>query len=355
MVELLPETTRLLYAELLEQSIHASAEAAAEPLPPGSIVEKKIRGRSYWYVQTSAGRYKKQHYLGADSPALRTWIKQTRETKSERAVDASSRSRLAGMLASGGAATVSPALLRVFELLDEARVFHWGGVLIGTHAFGTYGNMLGARWTGAALRTQDIDIAQDSIVGVGLRADAEPVDVPQVLAQSDLGFFAIPTLDPRQPSTSFRIRGQELRVDFLTPLRGPERTKPIFLPSLRVAAQPLRMLDYLIDDSLQALIIGSRDAVLVNVPQPARFALHKLWTSTRRAAAFQSKAQKDLAQAAVLIDFLSSERPFDLESAAAAIGDRPKVRRKIFEVLPKLEDHGTSTATIQQIAELVDT
>lgn len=351
MTEALPESTRLLYAELLEQSIHAAAEAASSPLPPGSFVEKKIRGRCYWYVQTSAGGRKKQHYLGADSPALRSWIEETREAKSERALDASARSRLAGMLASGGAATVSPALLRVFELLDEARVFHWGGVLVGTHAFGTYGNMLGARWGGANLRTQDIDIAQDSVVGVGLRADAEPVDVPQVLARSGLGFFAIPTLDPRQPSTSFKIRGQELRVDFLTPLHGPDRSKPVFLPSLRVAAQPLRLLDYLIDESVQALILGSRGAVLVNVPQPARFALHKLWTSTRRDAAFQSKARKDLAQAAVLLDFLDDERPADLEEAATAIGNRPKVRRHILEALPRLEDHGLAPDKARRIAE----
>ncbi len=47
------------------------------------------------------------------------------------------------MLIAGGAATVSAVEARVFELLERTGVFVVGGVLVGSHAFGLYANMLG--------------------------------------------------------------------------------------------------------------------------------------------------------------------------------------------------------------------
>ena len=40
----LPETVQTLYAELLEQSIHADAAEAAIGVPPGSFVRKRVNG-----------------------------------------------------------------------------------------------------------------------------------------------------------------------------------------------------------------------------------------------------------------------------------------------------------------------
>ncbi len=160
---------------------------------------------------------------------------------------------------------------------------------MGTHALRTYGNMLGVRLRRQALRTQDVDIAQEPAIGVALAAGEGIVDVGQKLIESDLGFLRVPTLDPRRPSTSFSVRGRELRVDFLTPLRGPETSKPLYLPVFRVAATPLRFLDYLIAETHQAVVVGGH-GILVNVPDPARFGFHKLWTSQKRPAAEQAKA-----------------------------------------------------------------
>ena len=78
---------------------------------------------------------------------------------------------------------------------------------------------------------------------------------------------------------------------------GRTSDKAIHIPALDIYAEPVRSLDYLLVD-VQPAVVVAKAGLLVNVPAPARFALHKLVTSERRIAAFQSMAQKDLAQAA---------------------------------------------------------
>jgi hypothetical protein len=102
-----------------------------------------------------------------------------------------------------------------------------------------------------------------------------------------------------------------LSGSLLTSAKKPGRDRPIFIRRFRAAAQPLRFLDYLIADPVKgALVKGG--GILVNVPQPARFALHKLSISGEREVTAHSKAQKDLFQAAQILTVLLEERPGDL-------------------------------------------
>ncbi|HEX7185704.1 MAG TPA: GSU2403 family nucleotidyltransferase fold protein [Thermoanaerobaculia bacterium] len=310
----LPESVQTLYAELLEQTIHAEAEAASADLPHGSFVAKRIKGGTYWYLQRTEGDRKHQQYLGRESPTLLAWIEEIRQARARSAADESQRAKLCGMLAAGGAATETAAVVKVLDLLAGSGVFRMDGVLVGTQAFATYGNMLGIRFEKQALRTQDVDVAQDRAIGIALAQEANPANVEQSLTGSGLGFYPIPALDPRQPSTSFKIRGRELRVDFLTPLAGRDSGKPVFLPALGLSAHPLRFLEYLIENPVQAAIVGG-NGILVNVPDPARFALHKLWISRRRPVSEQTKAAKDLRQAGDLLEVLLEDRPADVVGA----------------------------------------
>jgi hypothetical protein len=262
--ERLPETTQTLYAELREQAIHAEAEAAmVGGAAHGTFVSKTIKGGTYWYLQRQEGDRKRQHYLGKESQELLAWMDEVRKLRERTAVDEAQRARLSSMLAAGGAAAESAAAGKVLQLLADSGVFRMGGVLVGTQAFAVYGNMLGVRFDRQSLRTQDVDLAQDRAIGIALSQETEPVDVERSLTGSGMGFFPVPSLDPRRPSTSFKIRGREMRVDFLTPMTGPDRTEPVFLPSLGVAAHPLRFLDYLIEDPVQAVVV-SGPGILVN-------------------------------------------------------------------------------------------
>lgn len=331
----LPESVQTLYAELLEQTIHAEAEAAVLGLPQGSFVSKVIKGGTYWYLQRMEGDRKRQVYLGKESPSLLSWMEEVREARARSAADEAQRARLSSMLGAGGAVTEGPAVAKVLQLLAESGVFRMGGILVGTQAFTVYGNMLGVRFDQQTLRTQDVDLAQDRGIGIALSQETEPVNVERTLTGSGLGFFPVPALDSRQPSTSYKIRGRELRVDFLTPLTGPELSKAVFLPSLGVSAHPLRFLDYLIEGPAQAVVIAG-SGVLVNVPDPARFALHKLWISGRRPVSEQTKAVKDLRQAGDLLDVLLEDRPGDILTAWDALGGRASARDEIVSALRRL-------------------
>jgi hypothetical protein len=144
-----------------------------------------------------------------------------------------------------------------------------------------------------------------------------------VLDSLEMGFFPVPGLSPRQPSTSFKVRGRALRVDVLTPQTG-SRTGPVSIARFRTAAQPLPHLDYLIEEPQQAALVAG-SGILVNVPPPARFALHKLVVSRSRAVTEQAKSGKDLDQAAQLIEILAEDRPGDL-----ALAWEPLANRKSF-------------------------
>lgn len=62
--------------------------------------------------------------------------------------------------------------------------------------------------------------------------------------------------------------------------------------------------------------------ILVNVPAPARFALHKLIVARSRTATQQTKSGKDLDQAAQIIELLAEDRPGDLAAAWEVIRGR---------------------------------
>src|SRR6185503_16663472 len=126
--ERLPETVQTLYAELLELSVHAEAEAAVSGSPPGTFVAKAIKGGTYWYLQRREGDRKRQIYLGRESPALLTWMEEVRQSRSRSAVDEAQRSKLGSMLAAGGATTESASVVKVLHLLADSGVFRMGGL-----------------------------------------------------------------------------------------------------------------------------------------------------------------------------------------------------------------------------------
>ncbi len=315
-MEYLAETTHLLYTQLLSQCLRGAA-------PDGrgiSFVHKTIKNSKHWYLQLNIGSKKTQHYLGPDSKDIQILINKEKALWQKSEPDRKQRETLVSMLVAGGAHTVSSAEARVFELLEQAGVFLANGVLVGSHAFAIYSNMLGVQWPSQAIRTQDIDIASDDHISVGILNNS--IDLRQILMESDMSFIEIPALNRKSPSTSFAIQGKQLSVDILTPMTGKPVEQPVYIRSLKTYAQPLRFLDYLLEDTQSAVIVA-RAGILANVPTPARYALHKLVTATRRPAAMQTKNIKDLEQAAQLLIILLEDRPGDLHIAFEAAKQQP--------------------------------
>jgi hypothetical protein len=194
--------------------------------------------------------------------------------------------------------------------------------------------MLGVRWASEVTRTHDVGIAAEQHLVIAV-PDAK-IDLRQAIIDSELGFVEVPALNRGSPSTQFRIRGRQLSVDILTPMHGRTSSKPVHLKSLNIYAEPVRFLDYLLEDAQPAVVIA-RGGLLVNVPAPARYALHKLVIAERRIAAFQTKARKDVRQAEQLLQVLLRDRPGDLRTAwVAAAKLAPKFRQQLRAGLARL-------------------
>src|SRR5260221_9238591 len=280
------------------------------------MVSKTIRGRRYWYAQRQEQGKKVQRYIGPETAEVAALIERWRRSRG----DATSRAELIAMARAGGAYLMSAAEADVVTRL--APVFRIGGVLVGSHAFAVLGNMLGVRWLDSMVRTEDVDIAHDHRIAVALARDGEPANIPQALGDIVPKFSA---LNPTEPATSFRVRGAEVEVEVLTPLVGKERKGTIQIEALGVAATPLRFLDYLIEETQPGAVLGG-SGVLVNVPRPGRFALHKLIVASRRSrgALGVTKAPKDRAQASALLSVLLAELPGEITIAWKDLSSRGK-------------------------------
>ncbi len=316
-------TARTLYAELRELTLAVGTGAHLGNMP-GSVVRKTLKGATYLYYQHRdlAGRTR-QVYLGPDdsrTAKLAADLAHRAGTSADlRRVD-----ELPAAFIAAGGNVLQHAPLRVLQGFADAGVLQPGigqGVLVGTHAFNLLGNLLGVRWA-SQMQTQDIDIAGEADIDIAV---ARPeTSAPDVLDRLGMGFIPVPTLDPRLPSTSFRVRGQELRGDLLAPLTGKPRATPIFVPAFNAPAQPLRFLDYLLVDPVPVVATGQRTLLLLNVPAPERFALHKLLVSESRAAASAPRAQKDRHQAMQVLEVLIEEAPDGLAPARADLVARGK-------------------------------
>ena len=183
-------------------------------------------------------------------------------------------------------------------------------------AFKAYANLLGVKWH-SELATQDIDIAADNRYTLVLPRPKKPIRLGQLLLDSGMGFFEVAALDRKRPSTAFKIRGREFTVDVLTPMLGRETTRPVKITDFDTYAQPLRFLDYLFAE-IQPAVLLFKHGIMINVPAPGRFAIHKCVVSQRRKAASAGKARKDLQQAGQVFQALLEERPGDISLAFEA-------------------------------------
>jgi hypothetical protein len=92
--------------------------------------------------------------------------------------------------------------------------------------------------------------------------------------------------DPRRsaPPLGLEMAADEIDtlVEFLTPsFRSEEDIRE--LPALGVAAQSLHFLNYLIAEPIKAAALY-RSGVLVQIPRPEAYAVHKLIVANRRKA-----------------------------------------------------------------------
>ncbi len=311
MLQWLSIETRTLHAELMERLTVREAQRNIGTLP-GTFTTKRINGADYvYFLHNDPGGIRRNICVGRQSPLIEQLKEQHKSGRREESEDPIGIRELSQQLKAGRVSTADHALARIIRELSDGGVFNAGGVLVGTQAFACIGNILGVIWDKTTLGTQDIDIAAEKNVSVAVPNIT--ANIPKILESLNMGFFPVPTLNRKHPSTSFSIRKSPVRVDMLTPMiRG--NTEPVMISRFNAAAFPLRFLDYLIEDSIPGAVING-DAIAVRVPQPIRYALHKLIVSQERDVTSGAKKHKDLWQARQILEFYKSERPLDIQPA----------------------------------------
>jgi hypothetical protein len=300
-------TAQTAYAQLFDATL-ASELARSVGSLRGSFAKKSVKGKDYWYFQFSdVGGTLRQVYVGPDSEPVKALVAEARSRREEPLVP------LVRSAIALGCAPLLPRHYRVIRRLADYGFFRAGGVLVGTHAFLAHGNILGLRWEDSA-RTHDVDLAHaGKSLSLALPSSLQ-VDAHNAIESLQAGLLPVGGLAGKAGPSYLNPRDPDFRIDFLTTLhRGGDA--PIEHPQLRVAMQPLKFMEYLLENVGQAAVFCDEGSVVVNIPHPARYALHKLLVFGERSASMLQKARKDLLQAAALLDCLKVLRPGDVEDA----------------------------------------
>lgn len=305
---------RTMVAELQQRTF--DAQWSADFPPTGRFVPVTVDKRKYWYFDEPDGDGgQKRRYVGpADDPEITARV----ETFKGEKMDYQSRRKMVAAL-TREAGLIAPDRFTgaVVEALASAGLFRLRGVLVGTVAFQTYAAYLGIRLSMAAILTGDADIAQDYAIS-GEVSDSMP-PIVDLLKGIDPSFRALPHISGSPRSNAFR-NNTGYRVEFLTTNRGSEEyaDQPASMPALGGAsAEPLRYMDFLIRDPVRTILLHGA-GVSVVVPDPSRFAVHKLIVSGKRPddAGGKAKKDKDLRQAGMLFEALQ-ETGYGLDLANA--------------------------------------
>ncbi len=321
------------YADLLRS---LRDETASELRGAPTRVERGAR--AYWYDSYRIGSEVKKRYVGEDTPELRDRLSRAGAARAGTKERKTHRTRLIRILRAEGFLGIDAGAGSLLAALAASGVFRLGGTLVGTYAFRLYEGLLGLRYAfDETAQTGDVDIACFERLSLALEDVASP-PVADVLG--DFSFAPVPGVGERR-SWKWRQTQSDLLVEFLTPsFDGKEDRRP--LAALGVDAQALHHLNYLIAEP-EAAAVPYRSGVLVQVPRPERFAIHKLIVADRRREGPESfKSRKDRVQAAFLIRALSEDRPEDLgEALEDAVARGPRWRLRIERSLARMPETKT--------------
>jgi len=299
---------RTAYAQAKEL---ARAQDGIALLTAGSILVQERNGSRFAYRYRYDGAGKRiAEYLGPEGAAETTEKIEEAEAEicdSRLLSDYSRDLRKVGFYSADNSALVTVASLA------NASLFGKGAVLVGTHAFGVILNDLGV--TTSFTMTEDVDLARAASIEIAALPKGGFLNL---LKETGLPFHEIPQLDPRKPSTSYKVRGKKLIVDLLVPSDG-EPYAPVDLPELGAHATGLPHLRYLLGAPSESVLIGRDRIVPVAVPGAGRFCLHKLALYLMRKDSDAAKREKDVLQAAVLMAALSEDQDYVIDEAENAL------------------------------------
>jgi len=333
---------KIAFADLVDS---AHDVAFNERFPPNGTFHKLSRsGKEYWYHirrDPDAPSGKRSTYAGAvGDPDVDAFVERYGHEHARHKLQKGA----AAMLRRAGLPTPDPIEGKLARAFQRAGLFQAGATLVGSVAYQTYGGILGTKLAGELHRTQDIDLAQDREIALHVEHLGEKFDdFEKILTSVDASFR--PAFNPAHPTAgpTRYVNAADYKVDLLTAHRNSDRNRqaPIALPMIPGASlQPLDLIEFLIKHPIRSALLYE-EGVAVVVPEPARYALHKVTVSQMRNATGEAgKGAKDRTQASELLQAIEySGRTSELAEAWSEIwNDKPKFRNHLTRGLLALSD-----------------
>lgn len=306
------------YSSLLAAARMAMLNRSPANLP-GGFTTKTVHGRVYWYYQRKGPTGLEQVYVGPDDVATLALIEASRND--EMTAKQAHLRKLSNAAAALGCYSVVPKHFRVLTRLADHGVFAAGAILVGTHAFLAYQNVLGVAWSEAG-QTVDLDFAR---AGRNLSLALAPnikVDAHSAIESLKMGFVPV-----NEGTRYVKPDEPDFDLDWLTS-RSRSGDEPVNCPALNVHLQPLRFMELALEAPVPAALLGNTSAIIVNLPDPAAYAVGKLLVAAERTGDGKSKSKKDIAQAAALIDYFVRRDPDAIVLMASSTQSRGPGWRK---------------------------
>lgn len=330
-------------AELADQVQSLEVQNSLDRLS-GAFHKRRLKGREYWYFGyrdiDGAGR---MVYIGPDTERVKTLVGRFEAQRQSATVVPQANAAIAL-----GCEATLPKHFKLIKRLADYGLFRAGGILIGTHAFLAYGNMLGVHWSHGG-RTLDVDFAHaGNNVSLALPTDLQ-MNVHSALESLEMGLLPIRQFGGKTGAQYRNPQDPELRLDFVTSMHREDA--PVVVPSLNVALQPLKFMEFSLEGTIQGCVLSRDGACTVNLPAPERFAVHKLIVFGERPVAQRTKSAKDLHQAAALFSyFFETGRGHDALAAwADAMSRGPGWRKRLKQGRTALVQLAPELAVIPEV------
>ena len=188
--------------------------------------------------------------------------------------------------------------IEVLRRLDKVGILK-DIILVGSWCTLFYKKFFSGKKYMTSLTTRDLDLFIPQPRTIKAKAD-----VAELL--KDLGFI----IGFTGSQGYIRLEHPQLIVKFLVPERGKGSDKPYSLPQLGLNAQALRFLEFLSQNTIRS----KAGSIMITLPHPANFALHKLLVMRRRPKAERQAKDKEAA-IRILNALIDSDQSDTIKSA----------------------------------------
>ncbi|MDR7299666.1 hypothetical protein J2X16_005036 [Pelomonas aquatica] len=292
------------YAELLDMA--RGVELAKFGSLRCSFHRRQIKCKTYVYFNyRDVDGHGRSVYVGPEGERVQRLVNEFQQCQvAERLTALSQRAQACMALGCNGLPTKH---FRSIQKLAGYGFFRAGGVLVGSHAFVAMGDMLGLRWMDRG-NAMSADFARiETCISIALPLELE---IPAHDAITSLQAGLLPIRAFGGGAQRLDLKAPELRVQLVTPTGGRDGVSQA--STLGIELKPVKFIALLLEDASHGVVFAKSGACMVNLPDPARLAVHNLVAFGDTQIPEGMRSIGLLEQAAALIEWQMNQQRIEL-------------------------------------------